>query len=578
MNQFVLAIDIGSSSIRCSAYRIETNGPLKQSDDYVLHLEAKHSSSHKMQCVSSETSKIPALQVLEQVDECLDKSLSSLRSFHVEQKRKFQILCVGISSFVMNLLAVNIDTGDIVESFTYACREDIVIKKVTELESTLGEQRCGDLFQRTGVPLHSAYALPQLCHYYSSSSKLDHKIKFQTLSSMCLARWQNKTYLDQISYSEASWTGLLDVSKGTWDSTALSFLPDGIQQCLPIPVDPSQNPISFSHDKNLEKSHPYHIKLPELYQEGTVLYLGEGDGACANIGSKCTSFHRIAMTIGTSAAVRVCLPYTINSKSSPITISKGLFCYRINSNYILVGGALTDGGSVVEWIQSLLQLQNFSSSSSSSDKTIKSLGFYECMQQVQQLMKYQSNHKSKLIVIPFLSGERSTGFRAHATGCIFGVTRQTTPAKFVKACLEGVVLRLYAIVSLMLPILQQIHDSNARAKDQSGDMVIVASGTALEKNSVWRQMIANCMGYDVILDKEGRTESTSRGIARIITLAYLENIRSTNDTIFFQDEPLLVVERSAPNASMGSQMQDKDYWNTLRDKQEALIQAVSSLW
>jgi gluconokinase len=85
--------------------------------------------------------------------------------------------------------------------------------------------------------------------------------------------------------------------------------------------------------------------LPEL--RTAQLFLGIGDGACANIGSKCLTGSRIAVTIGTSAAAWVCLRSGLSS--SIITVPNGLFCYRVDKSHILVGGgALTDGGSVIE--------------------------------------------------------------------------------------------------------------------------------------------------------------------------------------------------------------------------------------
>lgn len=42
--------------------------------------------------------------------------------------------------------------------------------------------------------------------------------------------------------------------------------------------------------------------------------------------------------------------------------------------------------------------------------------------------------------------------------------------------------------------------------------VVVASGTALTASEVWRQMLADSMGKDLVLEK-GAAETTSRGIA-----------------------------------------------------------------
>lgn len=84
----------------------------------------------------------------------------------------------------------------------------------------------------------------------------------------------------------------------------------------------------------------------------------------------------IAVTIGTSAAARIVLPMA--GEGSPQTaaaataegaadaaaatddltfpVPKGLWCYRVDRHRAVLGGALTDGGSVFEWLRSTLAL------------------------------------------------------------------------------------------------------------------------------------------------------------------------------------------------------------------------------
>ena len=59
------------------------------------------------------------------------------------------------------------------------------------------------------------------------------------------------------------------------------------------------------------------------------------------------------MTIGTSAAMRI----VVNDiQFEGIEIPSGLWCYKINRTYSLLGGALTDGGSIYEWLQKTVKL------------------------------------------------------------------------------------------------------------------------------------------------------------------------------------------------------------------------------
>lgn len=53
-------------------------------------------------------------------------------------------------------------------------------------------------------------------------------------------------------------------------------------------------------------------------------------------------------------------------------------------------------------------------------------------------------------ILPFFSGERSTGYKDDATACVLGLRRSTTRAQLVRAGLESVCLRLAAVVDLMV--------------------------------------------------------------------------------------------------------------------------------
>jgi gluconokinase len=162
--------------------------------------------------------------------------------------------------------------------------------------------------------------------------------------------------------------------------------------------------------QGISETSRYYAQWPEL--RNTRFFFGLGDGACANIGSKCTIPSRIACTVGTSAAARITVKFPINSTEN-FDLEPGLFCYRINKDYVILGGALTDGGSVVEWISQLLNIDD-------------SVAFENCMLQVEKLIHNDvqaDNAKCTLTTVPFLSGERSTGFRSGSTGAVLGITR-----------------------------------------------------------------------------------------------------------------------------------------------------------
>lgn len=438
--------------------------------------------------------------------------------------------------------------------------------------SHLGTEREQGLYQRTGAPLHSSYALPQLRELYSKPDYEDivsRIVVWQSLSSTCLTRWKG-TPFSHISFSEASWTGLFNFRTLEWDKEAVSLLPEECKNHMPPLQDygddvmPSGGIRPETLGEESVERNPYWDRWPELRGScgddgvGCRLFFGLGDGACANIGSKCFTNQKIAVTIGTSAAARLCIPMRVSGCMDNFYVPEGLFCYRLDRSHLLVGGALTDGGSVVEWARHLLNLQDDDD-------------FANCMVQVEQLLneEYENCAKDNLSLsavssIPFLSGERSIGYRDGANFCIAGMTRNSTSAHFMKACLEGVILRLEAILRLLRQGL-------AAGKRQPR---IVASGYALENNALWRQMLADCTGQQVQMDTFTR-ESTSTGVATMVAVALaMERDMSTESTPYLtRDDHTGQPIYSSPRLPI-----TESYWAAALEDQENLIDAVSSLW
>jgi gluconokinase len=193
------------------------------------------------------------------------------------------------------------------------------------------------------------------------------------------------------------------------------------------------------------------------------------------------------------------------------------------------------------------------------------------MVQVEQVLneEYENCAKDNLSLsavslIPFLSGERSIGYRDGANFCVAGMTRNSTSAHFMKACLEGVILRLEAILRLLRQGL-------AAGKRQPR---IVASGSALEKNALWRQMLADCTGQQVQMDTCTR-ESTSTGVATMVAVALaMERDMATESTPYLtRDDHTGQPVYSSPRLPI-----TESYWAVALEDQENLIDAVSSLW
>jgi gluconokinase len=199
-------------------------------------------------------------------------------------------------------------------------------------------------------------------------------------------------------------------------------------------------------------------RLPQLVEEPVWL-----DGACSNLGAGCTGRDRAALMIGTSGALRI-LYETEQAQPRP-----GLFLYRLDGRRVVEGGALSDGGNLHAWLERTL---------AGADGSI-------CE---------RSPEEHGLTFLPFLGGERSTGWDADATGAIVGLTFDTTPRDIRQAALEGIALRFAAIAEL-LPEVE----------------TVVATGGALAAEPEWIQVLADALARPVIASRVA--EASLRGAA-----------------------------------------------------------------
>jgi gluconokinase len=149
--------------------------------------------------------------------------------------------------------------------------------------------------------------------------------------------------------------------------------------------------------------------------------------------------------VGTSGALRV-LYETERPQPKP-----GLFLYLADERRVVEGGALSDGGNLHDWLERTLA----GSSGSLAERDPRDHG---------------------LVFLPFLGGERSTGWNPHARGAIHGLTFATTPLDLRQAAYEGVAYRFAAIAEL-LPDLRDV----------------VATGGGLLRDPDWIQIMADAL-------------------------------------------------------------------------------------
>jgi gluconokinase len=432
----VMALDVGSSSTR--ALCVDERG------DIVPGVEGR--IAYEPVTTPAGAAELDADRLVDAVATAVDACLTALGS------RAGEIGAVGASVFWHSLLALDRRGHPLTPLMTWADTRSA--PAAAELRNRLDARA---VHARTGAPLHSTFLPAKLRWLRSVEPAI-----FRSARTWCgFAEYLSLILTGQAraSVSMASGTGLLDQDTCSWDPELLAV----------CELEPERLPIID------DASHPgligrFAARWPALTH---VSWLPAwGDGACSNFGSDCTGPDRIALNVGTSAAMRL-----VTTEVS--ALPPGLWRYRVDQRRRLVGGATSEGGNVLAWCRRSLAVP---AADGELDAAVNRLG----------------PGAGGLTALPFLAGERSPGWRAEARAALTGLALATGPVEITRSLLEAVACRLALVYEQLAPLAIPGHS-------------VVASGGALTRFPSWAGMIADTLGVPILLAEE--SEASTRGAA-----------------------------------------------------------------
>lgn len=432
----VLTIDIGSSSVRTMLFTVHGQA--------IEQLSARE--AYELQVGPDGASEDDPDAMLERVFRCIDQILTAAGPL------ASAIGAVAIDTLVSNFIALDAEHKPLTALISYAdTRNDA---DAEYLRHTLDEPQ---IHQRTGCLLRTSYWPARLAWLKRTQADIWQRAsRFVTLGEYLELRLFGTC---RAGLSPVSWTGMLDRTKLTWDGPLLNDL--GLDERSFSPLADTSAPIHGLHA-------PFAARWPALAQ--VPWFPAVGDGAAANIGSGCAGPGRIALTVGTTGALRIV-------RETVASVPAGLWCYRVDAGRALLGGATSEGGNVYAWLRRTLQLPEAA--------------------EAEQALAGMAPDSHGLTILPLWAGERSPGWAGNAKASIVGMTMATTPLEILRASLEGVAYRFAMIAERLLEGTEQTQ--------------IVVSGGGLNQSAVWTQIFADVLGRALILSQE--PEATSRGAA-----------------------------------------------------------------
>jgi gluconokinase len=383
----VLAIDIGSSSIRATVYG-QGLQPLRPGAQ--IHYRWRSGSDGSVEASAATMERAVA--------SAIDGALAGLRS---------EVDAVAVAAFWHSLLGVDANgralTAVIPWSDTRSAPE------VDALRRRLDERA---VHARTGCRVHTTYWPARLRWFAHQDPRTWRRVRrWTTFPAYLERRWLGRS---AESRSQASATGLFSHASGTWDD----------EMCAASGISPGQlEPIVDLDDAGARPSAALARRWPQLRDARWIP--PAGDGALNNVGANCVSRGRAALMIGTSGALRQILP-----NDRRVDLPFELWRYCLDRRRDVFGGALSNGGNFIAWMRQTLGLDDGPKAAARVDAAIARV----------------PPDAHGLTVLPFLAGQRSPDYPAEASGAIAGLRLTTTREEIVRAGLEAVAYRFVEVM------------------------------------------------------------------------------------------------------------------------------------
>lgn len=478
-NSIVIGLDIGTTSTKAIAFN--RNGIVAGEYEVAYPLNTPHPGWAEQTPLEIENATITAISSL------LHKSGIAANS----------IVAVGLSSAMHSLICINDEGEPLSPSITWADG------RATSQAKRLKEDDL-DLYSSTGTPTHPMSPLVKLMWMKETDYQPYKKAsKFVSIKEFILYRWFGCQLVD---YSIASATGLFDSHSLNWNKDALRLA--GItEDKLFIPVPPT------TVIKGLNRAIAYKLGL----RENTPFVIGASDGPLANLGIGAINSGEVAITIGTSGAIRQLVP---RPKTDPL---QETFCYTFTETKSLIGGPTNNGGIVLKWLKETLG-ENLSYDSLNS------------------LAKRVPAGSEGLLLSPYLNGERAPLWNSDLRGNLFGLSIRHKKEHLVRAGMEGVVYSIY-------------HVGQALERLAGKPEKILASG-GFARSSLWLQILADVFNQQVYVPLSHQSSAWGAAWLALFSIGEVDSLEAIKEHIPMQGHYLPSEENHSTYMTMFSLYKD----------------------
>jgi gluconokinase len=414
----VLAIDIGTSSVRASIY----DSRLRPHRTAQVRYTWRTWQDGRVEIDAARLERLTA----QAIDEALDGN-------------RRPIDAVGTAAFWHSLIGVG--PGNRATTAVVPWSDLRADDEAARLRGELDERA---VHGRTGCRLHPSYWPARLRWFRKHDRQAFARVqRWMSFPELLEARWLGRR---GAGISQASGTGLLLQDSCEWDLPLAEACGISANTLAPL-VD---------LDDEAELSPSLKKRWPAL---AAARWLpAAGDGALNNIGAGCAAKGRAAVMIGTSGAMRVLWR---PRRGERVHTRFGIWRYRLDRSRVVAGGALSNGGNVREWTLGLV-----CPGARDDSPAVKA---------IERQAAALAPDAHGLTVLPFLAGTRSPDYRVHATGTIAGLTLTTRPEHLLRAVMESVAYGFAAVLHEMkqtMPVREIVAAGGALERSRAWTQIL----------------------------------------------------------------------------------------------------------
>ena len=433
MATYMLGVDIGTTSTKAVLFNEQGEVIEKQSCGYPLHT--------------------PDISTAEQDPEEIFQAVIQVISGVVKLQPDKDISFISFSSAMHSVIAMDQYDRPLTRSITWADNRSAEwARKIKNSCNGHG------IYTRTGTPVHPMSPLCKIAWIVNEHPETAAKTKkYIGIKEYIFHKLFGRYVVDQ---SLASCMGLMNLNTLDWDEEALAVA--GITRGHLSELVPTTEIFTGCSTD---------VAARIGISPDTPFVIGASDGVLSNLGVNAIRKGEIAVTIGTSGAIRTII-------DTPRTDEKGrIFCYCLTKDHWVIGGPVNNGGMILRWIKDEF--------ASSEIETAKRLGLdpYEVLTKIAERVRPGSDG---LLFHPYLAGERAPLWNSDVRGSFFGLSMAHSKEHMIRAALEGVIYNLYTVYLALVECMD-------------GPATRIQATGGFSKSRLWRQMMADIFESEVAI-------------------------------------------------------------------------------